>query len=359
MSGKYSVHVCYEDDSEQLSLPTLNVSSMNLQIQEDTVIAETNNGFVYTGRKSPYSLQLISKNSSHVMILIRSGDGLRAGLYSYSSYQLIAVLDLFVNRLTQGLRGLRASPLFLDCVSGAVSTCMAYQLMCSQQISNILRKEGLEIVLTPLFQNGLRMEYKKLIAADVLSADYQVAEIVSSCADPVSPETANRTPKTVMRNTKDPTVLDCGLQLEKYIQSLQPSSSLTIDEVNAFLISEANPIDEVMFQVIKRPRLLSSRNPNIDTIFTFFHLIILLLSYHSCTPISSETSSSAFNDERLFIVIMEQLYTQANHLLQWLNDKRVRSEKSWNDLSAMREELIQLLLYVEPAGLSLEAVSCV
>ena len=56
---------------------------------------------------------------------------------------------------------------------------------------------------------------------------------------------------------------------------------------------------------------------------------------------------------------MEPLYLHANRLLQWLNDKRVRSEKSWSDLSVMKEGLTHFLICMEPAGLSPEAVSCV
>jgi hypothetical protein len=292
---------------------------------------------------------------------MRSGCGLRGGFFGFCSHQLLAIIDLvLVNRRTLGLQGLRSPTLFLDCVSGAVSTCMANQLSCSQHLPSILRKEGMDIVMSPLFRNGLQMEYKKRIAADILSADYHMAEIVPICVDQSAPEVSNRTVKAIMKSTMDTTILACGLQLEMDLDTLKPtSSSITISSIDNFVTSEANPIDEAMFKVIKMPRLLSSRNPNHATIYSFYHLFLLLLSYHSNTPITSETSSCQINNEISFIVIMEPLYAHANHLLQWLNDRRVRSEKSWDDLSAMKDGLAKLLLYVEPSGMSPEAVSCV
>ena len=361
MSGHYIVKCCHEVASKARPSLTHNLSLIVLQILKETVIVETNNGDVFKGRFCSDYLQLMSKKLSCMLILMRSGCGLRGGFFGFCSHQLLAIIDLvLVNRRTLGLQGLRSPTLFLDCVSGAVSTCMANQLSCSQHLPSILRKEGMDIVMSPLFRNGLQMEYKKRIAADILSADYHMAEIVPICVDQSAPEVSNRTVKAIMKSTMDTTILACGLQLEMDLDTLKPtSSSITISSIDNSVTSEANPIDEAMFKVIKMPRLLSSRNPNHATIYSFYHLFLLLLSYHSNTPITSETSSCQINNEISFIVIMEPLYAHANHLLQWLNDRRVRSEKSWDDLSAMKDGLAKLLLYVEPSGMSPEAVSCV
>ena len=298
MSGHYAVKCCYEAASTSSPSLTQNLTLIVLQISKETVTVETNTGDVFKGSFCSDYLQLMSKKSSCMLILIRSACGLRGGFFNFYSRQLLAIIDLvIVNRLTLGLRGLRSPTLFLDCVSGAVSTCMANQLSCSQKLPSILRKEGMEIIMSPLFRNGLRTEYKRRIAADILSVDYHMTEIASICVDG-STETSNRTVKAVMKSTMDTTVLACGLQLEMDLDTLQPTSSfITIKDVDNFLTSETNPIDETMFKVIKMPRLLSSRNPNHTTIFSFYHLLLLLLSYHSNTPITSETSSCQFNHE--------------------------------------------------------------
>ena len=328
---------------------------------KDTVVVETNKGDRFQGKLCSDVIQLISQEMECLMILIRSTCGLRAGFFSLKSNRLFAISNLIViGRTELGLQGLRSPTLFLDCVSATLSTCMWNQQCCFRRLPHILRNEGVEIVMNPLFQNGLRFEYKRRLAADILAVDYHLTDIESSFTDPSVPAVLDRTVKKVMQGSMDTTVMACGLQLEMDLDAIRPNSDLlTIKDVDDFITSEANSIDILMFEVVKMPRLLSSRNPNRPTIYSFYHILLLLLSYHSNTPITSETSSCMFRDVQSCIAIMEPLYIHANRLLQWLNDKRMRSEKTWNDLNTVKEGLIQLIIHIEPAGLPIEEVSCV
>ena len=55
--------------------------------------------------------------------------------------------------------------------------------------------------------------------------------------------------------------------------------------------------------------------------------------------------------------ILIPVYKQANHLLQLINDKRIRSNQTWEMMEDIQRQLLLLSLRLESAELPLEVVS--
>ena len=57
------------------------------------------------------------------------------------------------------------------------------------------------------------------------------------------------------------------------------------------------------------------------------------------------------------LAMLIPIYKQANHLLQFINDKRIRSNQTWDSTESLQRQLLLLSLRLDSAGLPLEVVS--